>query len=149
MSFSGDNAYRYLHKMAVEIGSRPSGSESEKRAAEWILSEFQHLGLNAHLDEFDAINGRVISKKLEVLEPYQEELGCEASPLSGSTPPDGVTGELLYLDSYDEECLTESVEGKVVLTSWQPPQQGCGHEDPDEVQAPSSHRHRVEPEADG
>jgi len=120
MVFSGENAYKYLQKMAVEIGPRPSDSEAEKRTAEWIRSEFLHLGPDAKIEEFDVTSGRVTSKKLEVLEPYQEDVGCEVSPLSGSTGPDGVTGEVIYLDNYDEEFLSEAVTGKIVLTSGQP-----------------------------
>jgi Iap family predicted aminopeptidase len=120
MVFSGENAYKYLQKLAVEIGSRPSGSEAERKAAEWIRSEFLRLGLDAKIEEFDVTSGRVLSKKLEVMEPYIEEVNCEVSPLSGSTGPDGVTGEVIYVDNYDEECLTEAVTGKIILTSGQP-----------------------------
>jgi len=118
--FSGENAYKYLYKLAVEIGSRPSGSESEKKTAEWIQSEFLRLGLDAKIEEFDVTSSRVLSKKLEVVEPYLEEVCCEVSPLSGSTGPDGVTGEVVYLDNYDEECITDAVSGKIILTSGQP-----------------------------
>ena len=120
MSFSGEKAFGYMKKLAVDIGSRPSGTDAERRSAEWILEEFKKLGLDAGIEEFDAFTGRVIAKKLEVLKPYKAEVACEAMPLSGSTDTEGVTGDLIYLDSYDEEYITGEVEGKIILTSGQP-----------------------------
>jgi hypothetical protein len=120
LSFSGEKAFEYMRKLAVEIGSRPSGTEAERRSAEWIYSELVRLGLDAKIEEFDAFTGSIIAKKLEVLEPYKAEVVCEVMPLSGSTGVSGVTGDLLYLDSYDEEYISEVVEGKIIITSGPP-----------------------------
>ena len=109
-----------MKKLAVDIGSRPSGTDAERRSAEWILSEFKRLGLDARIEEFDAFTGSVKAKKLEVLEPYRAEVPCEVMPLSGGTGPKGVTGGVLHLDSYDEEYITADVEGKIIVTSGQP-----------------------------
>ena len=120
MSFSGEKAFEYVKKLAVDIGSRPSGTDAERRSAEWILSEFKRLGLDARIEEFDAFTGSVKAKRLEVLEPYRAEVPCEVMPLSGGTGPKGVTGGVLHLDSYDEEYITADVEGKIIVTSGQP-----------------------------
>ena len=115
--FDGKNAYKYLEKMAVEIGTRPSGSVEEKKAAEWIEAEFKTMGLKTKIQEFEMTTAKVVAQKIEVLEPYKEEVTCEVMPLSGSTGPEGVTGELIYLESASEEYLTPEVEGKILLTS--------------------------------
>ncbi|MBN1683779.1 M20/M25/M40 family metallo-hydrolase [Candidatus Bathyarchaeota archaeon] len=120
MNFNGDNAYSYLKKLAVDLGPRPSGTEAERKAAEWILNEFKTMGLKTNLDEFEVVTGKVVSQKLEVLEPYKMEINCEVMPLSGSTGPEGITGELLYLDTYDEEYISNDVEGKIIITAGQP-----------------------------
>jgi hypothetical protein len=117
MMFNGDRAYNDLKKLAVDIGPRPSGTEAEKRAAEWIASEFEAMGLETRIDEFETSTGKVISKKLTIMEPYEEEVNCEVMPLSGSTGPEGITGELTYIETCDEEYLTPSITGKMVLTS--------------------------------
>ena len=49
--FDGKNAFKYLEHMAVHIGTRPSGSEEEKKAAEWIESEFKAMGLKLHQEK--------------------------------------------------------------------------------------------------
>jgi aminopeptidase YwaD len=120
LSFSGEKAYGYLKRLAVDIGSRPSGTDMERKSAEWILSEFKKMGLDARIEEFDAFTGKVIAQKLEVLNPYKGEVACEVMPLSGSTSSKGVIGDLIYLDSYDEEYITSEVKGKIILTSGVP-----------------------------
>jgi len=118
--FDSDRSFRDLKKLAVEIGTRPSGRDGEREAARWIASEFESIGLRTTVEEFDVPTGRVVSKKLEVLEPYREEIGCEVMPLFGSTGPDGVVGDLVYLEVPDEEYLTPDVTGKIILTSRRP-----------------------------
>lgn len=120
MSFSGERAFEYVKKLAVDIGSRPSGTDAERRSADWILSEFKRLGLDARIEEFEAYTGSVKAKKLEVLEPYKAEIPCEVMPLSGGTGAKGVIGDLLYLDSYDEEYITPEVCGRIIITSGLP-----------------------------
>ena len=120
MNFSGENAFEYMKRLAVDIGPRPSGTDTERKSAEWILSQFKKMGLDAKIEEFDAFTGKVIAQKLEVLTPYKAEVACEAMPLSGSTDAKGVTGDLIYLDSYDEEYITSEVKGKIILTSGPP-----------------------------
>lgn len=118
--FNGERAFKHLEKLAVEIGTRPSGSEEERKAAEYIASEFKALGLETTLQEFEVTTGKVVSKHLEVLEPYSEEVACEVMPLYGSTGPDGVAGDLIYLESIDEAYLSPEVSGKIIMTSGRP-----------------------------
>jgi len=115
--FNGERAFGYLRKLAVEIGTRPSGSEKERKAAEYIASEFKALGLETTVQEFEATTGEVVSKRLEVLEPYYEEVTCEGMPLYGSTGSEGVVGDLVYLEGTEEEYLTPEVSGKIIMTS--------------------------------
>jgi len=120
LMFDGKRAFKQLERLAVGIGTRPSGSEEEKRAAEYIASEFRALGLETRLEEFEATTGRVVSKGLEVLEPYRENVQCEVMPLYGSTGPEGVVGDLIHIDTPDEEHLTPDITGRVILTSGTP-----------------------------
>jgi acetylornithine deacetylase/succinyl-diaminopimelate desuccinylase-like protein len=120
LSFNGEKAFEYLEKLSVDIGTRPSGTDEERKSAEWILSELKKLGLDAWIEEFDAFTGKVTAQKLEVTEPFNREIKCEVMPLSGSTSPNGVTGDIIHLDSYDEEYITEDVKGKIIVTSGSP-----------------------------
>jgi len=114
--FSGKKAFKHLKVLAEDIGPRDSGSEMERKAAEYITSEFEALGLETHYHKFEADWGQVINQSLEVLEPYHERIDCRALPLSGGTKPDGVNGELLYLESVAEETITPEIDGKILMT---------------------------------
>jgi acetylornithine deacetylase/succinyl-diaminopimelate desuccinylase-like protein len=56
--FDGEKAFKYIEKLAVDIGTRPSGSEAEKEAADWIASEFKALGLKTSIEEFEVHRGK-------------------------------------------------------------------------------------------
>jgi aminopeptidase YwaD len=114
--FNGKKAYKHLKVLAEEIGPRDSGSEMERKAAEYIASEFIALGLETSFQEFEVDWGQVKNQGLKVLEPYQKEIQCNALPLSGGTPPEGVTGDLLYLESVVEETITPEIDGKILMT---------------------------------
>ena len=115
--FDGERAFEHLRKLAVEIGPRPSGSEEERKAAEYIASEFRTMGLKTEVQEFEITTGVVRAKKLEVLAPYTEEVVCEAMAMTGSSPPQGVVGDIIYLEATDDEYITPEVAGRVILTS--------------------------------
>jgi len=115
--FNGERAFKDLEKLAVEIGPRPGGSEAEDKAVEYIASEFESLGLETSVQEFAISSGRVVSKCLKIVEPFEEEIDCEAMTLMGDTGPEGVEGELIYLETTDEEYLKPNITGKIVITS--------------------------------
>ena len=114
--FSGIKAFKHLKFLAEDIGPRDSGSEMERKAAEYITSEFESLGLKTYYHEFEVDWGRVKNQSLKVLEPYNEQIDCRALPLSGGTKPEGVTGELIYLESVVEETITSEIDGKILMT---------------------------------
>ncbi|HUS79480.1 MAG TPA: M20/M25/M40 family metallo-hydrolase [Patescibacteria group bacterium] len=114
--FNGEKAFKHLEKLAVEIGSRNSGSENERKAAEYIESEFRALGLKTWLQEFEVETGEAVKQSLLVLEPYHEEIECSALPLAGGTGPEGVEGELVYIESVSEEYIGPEIDGKVIMT---------------------------------
>jgi hypothetical protein len=62
--FDEDRAYSHLRKLAVDIGSRDSGSENERKASEYIASEFRGLGLKTTVQEFPVQTGDRKSTRL-------------------------------------------------------------------------------------
>ncbi len=114
--FNSDRAYMDLEKLALEIGPRPAGSKAEAEAVKYIVSEFESLGLKTTVQEFEITTGKVLSKRFSVVEPYHEEFACEAMALMGDTGPEGVDGELIYLETTDEEYLTPEITDKIVVS---------------------------------
>lgn len=51
-AFSGQRAYETVQWLAETIGSRPAGSETEKRAADGLIERLQHIGYEVELQPF-------------------------------------------------------------------------------------------------
>ena len=54
--FDSARAMEHLHYLAVELGSRPAGSEEERQAASYISNEFESLGYDVSTQGFDGRN---------------------------------------------------------------------------------------------
>jgi hypothetical protein len=115
--FSGEKAFKHIEKLAVEIGPRQGGYDEDRLAADYIESEFKKLGLKTWRQEFEIKTGRTKAQKLEILEPYTETVECEGMSMIGETGPDGVEGELIRIETTDEEYLSPEIEGKIVVTN--------------------------------
>ncbi len=115
LQFDGERAYQHLQYLCLDIGSRLGGSEGERKAAAYIADYFRSLGLATRLQEFSVRTYSVIENRLEVLDPPLGEIPCEIQCMNSDTPPEGITGEVVYVDSGAEEEVTPAVEGKIVL----------------------------------
>jgi len=115
--FSGEKAFKHIEKLAVEIGPRQGGYDEDRLAADYIESEFKKLGLKTWRQEFEIKTGRTTAQRLEILEPYTETVECEAMSMIGETGPDGVEGELIRIETTDEEYLSPEIAGKIVVTN--------------------------------
>ena len=115
--FDGEKAFKHIEKLAVEIGARPGGSPEDQLAAKYIKKYFENLGLETSIQEFEIKTGYTVNQLMEVIKPYHESVSCEGMSLIGQTGPDGITGELVYIETTDEEYLTPEITGKIVITS--------------------------------
>lgn len=115
--FNGEKAFKHIEKLAVEIGPRQGGYKEDRLAAEYIESEFKKLGLKTWRQRFEIRTGRTTAQRLEILEPYTEAVECEGMSMIGVSGPEGVEGELIRIETTDEEYLTPEIEGKIVVTN--------------------------------
>ena len=115
--FDGEKAFKHIEKLAVEIGARPGGSIEDQRAAEYIKQYFEGLGLDTSIQEFEIKTGYTVNQFLEVTKPYSETIACEGMSMIGQTGPEGIIGELIHLETTDEEYLTPEITGKIVVTT--------------------------------
>lgn len=113
--FDGKMAYDYLHHLAVEIGGRLGGSDSERQAAAYIAEHFRSLGLAVRRQEFPVLTYAEQEGRLEVLSPALGEIPCEVTWLTADTPPEGIEGDVVFLDSGSEEEIGPEVADKIVL----------------------------------
>src|SRR3989441_4577223 len=117
-----------------------AGTERSRHVAELILARFRSFGLDAKIEEFEALMPRPVSRTLELLAPERytaalEEPTLAEDPTSGQKDqqlptfnaysPDGdVTGELVYVnygvpaDYHVLDSLGISVRGKIVIARY-------------------------------
>ncbi len=116
--FEGKRAFNHIKKLAVEIGARTAGSKEDQAAGEYIKSYFEGLGLDTSVQEFEIETGYMKNAALEVLKPYSESIKCEGMSMLGQTGPEGIEGELIRIETTDEEYLTPEITGKIVITNF-------------------------------
>ncbi len=105
----GLNHVRYL---AETIGKRPTGSLSERRAAEYQCKQLQKWGCEGVRTETFAARGW----DFETCTVYCDELGyIEALPIefSASTPAGGMEAELVICEKPD--IMAEQISGRIAL----------------------------------
>jgi aminopeptidase YwaD len=115
MQFDGERAYKHVEYLSTNIGARVSGTEGEKKAAEYVQSEFESNGLKTQVLSFEAQNEAAIAQKLEIIEPPLGEIPC--LPLVGTpdTPQGGLSAELVFVEGLYEPQVGPHVEGKIVI----------------------------------
>jgi carboxypeptidase Q len=110
-------AYERLAELTDRFGHRFSGSESLERAIDWILEEMRNDGLANVRGEPVTVPRWVRGQESATLiEPRQ--LAMPMLGLGGSiaTPPEGITAEVLVVESYEElERRAAEARGKIVL----------------------------------
>src|ERR671912_262260 len=125
----------YMEAMAGD--SHVAGQPSSKRVADYALAKFKSFGLDAKLEEFEAMMPWPLETRVELVAPQKYELRIKEpvlpeDPDSGDQTPlynaysgDGdVTGEVVYVNygmPADFERLKEmgiSVKGKIVLARY-------------------------------
>jgi Zn-dependent M28 family amino/carboxypeptidase len=110
-SFDVDSAYGFMERLVKDIGNRESGTDSERRAAEQIKAWFEEFGLaNIHVDEFEVQTSRILREEATL--PDGKPLACTAVGNSLSTPPEGVEGDVVLLESTSPEAL-KGIENKI------------------------------------
>ncbi len=125
--------------IALSTVPHEAGTERSHHVAEMILARFRSFGLDASIEQFEALMPRPTSRSLELVGPEQyvallKEPALSEDPTSGQTDqlptfnaysPDGdVTGDLVFVnygipDDYRVlDSLGISVRGKIVIAKY-------------------------------
>src|SRR5690242_12706138 len=109
-AFSGPSARSFVDGLAVTIGSRPVGSDNNRRAQQYLLDQYRQLGYQADLQPFTVTNYDDRGSTLTV-----GGKSFVATTLQYSTADD-VTGDLVEAGlGRPEDYEDAGVAGKVVL----------------------------------
>jgi Zn-dependent M28 family amino/carboxypeptidase len=122
-ALNDDYAYRQVAHLTENIGPRPSGSPQAHAAAEYVAAELRQLGLEVRLQPV-AVTHWIRGAETATLVEYPgmvpgttQKIVLTALGGSSSTPPDGLTADVVTVNTFDELTALgrDKVAGKIVL----------------------------------
>jgi hypothetical protein len=129
---SDNHAWDIVEGLTTEVGPRLAGTEAEARARDWAVKKLTAMGFaNVRVEPFDMAVWERGHESAAIIAPFPQPMVVAALGNSGSTGPDGVTGEIVAFDSVD--ALTAApddlVRGKIVFVDHAMPanQDGSGY----------------------
>jgi Zn-dependent M28 family amino/carboxypeptidase len=122
-ALNDDYGYRQLAHLTENIGPRPSGSPQARAASEYVAAELRKLGLEVRLEPVTIphwVRGPETAALVEypgMVPNTTQKVVLTALGGSSSTTPDGLTADVVTVDTFDElEALgRDKVAGKIVL----------------------------------
>lgn len=97
----------------MEFTPIPSGSPQEMQAIQFLKSKLEEYGLHPKILRYDAYISIPKRALLEVLTPKCMEVKCTPYRQVGTTGPQGVEGDVMYIPP--EEIGVAECKGKIVL----------------------------------
>lgn len=132
-ALAGDSyAWDITEGLTTEVGPRLAGTEAEARARDWAVKKLTALGFsNVRVETFDMPVWSRGRESAAILAPFPQPMAVAALGGSGSTAPEGVTGDIVAFDSVDalRAAPDELVRGKIVFIDHAMPanQDGSGY----------------------
>jgi hypothetical protein len=125
-------AWDIVEGLTTEVGARLAGTEAEARARDWAVRKLIAMGFsNVRVEPFDMPVWTRGRESAEIIAPFPQHMVVAALGNSGSTGPEGVTGEIVAFDSVDalRAAADEVVRGKIVFVDHRMPanQDGSGY----------------------
>jgi carboxypeptidase Q len=122
-ALTDDYAYRQVAHLTDNIGPRGIGSPQAAAAVQYVADELRKLGLEVRLEEVKVPHWMRGVETAELVEYPGQAPGTSQkivlTALGGNTPtpPDGITAEVVVVNSFDElkSLGREKVAGKIVL----------------------------------
>lgn len=112
-----NDSWLKMEVLCDEIGHRLSGSIGLEKAIAWAADQMKKDGLeNVRLEPVMVPKWVRGSESLTLLEPRKDELFMIGLGGSVSTPPEGITAQVIAVrDEAELEAVTDRVKGKIVL----------------------------------
>jgi hypothetical protein len=101
----------------MELTPIHSGSEEEEAAFQFLKYKLEEYGLEPEMIRYDAYISDPKYAKLEILQPLEMELKCTPYRQVGTTGPEGIEGEVIYIAP--EDMGRAACRDKIVLCEQQ------------------------------
>ncbi len=113
-------AHDIAESLADEVGPRLAGSAGDPLAVAWAQRTMRELGLaNVHTEAVMVPVWKRGVETAQITEPVRQSLAVTALGWSGATPKEGITAEVLEVESL--EALTnlskDSAKGKIIFAN--------------------------------
>ncbi len=113
MEPSAQRAYDHVKALSADIGSRPTGADGERKAAEYISAQFKSYGYSVSLQDFSFPFFRDNGSTLEVTSPIQESFTPKTMAFSKGDEVEGVVA-FAGLGRSEDLALVD-LKGKIAL----------------------------------
>ncbi|MFW5934291.1 MAG: M28 family peptidase [Halolamina sp.] len=110
------------HVDAFDGTARISGTDDEWEASEYVVETLREYGCEAELLEFEGYISVPEDARVDVTVPTRETFDeAITTSFGASTPPSGVSGEVVRVDDVTEEAVAAAdLEGKIAFTTGLP-----------------------------
>ena len=131
-ALADDYAWDITEGLTTEVGPRLAGTEAEARARDWAVARLKALGFaNVRVEPFDMPVWTRGPEAAEIVAPFPQRLVVAALGNSATTPPEGITGEVVGFDTLEQlnAAPDSAVRGRIVFVSHAMPrtQDGSGY----------------------
>ncbi|MEA3081803.1 MAG: carboxypeptidase, partial [Sphingomonadales bacterium] len=125
-------AWDVVEGLTTEVGQRLAATEAEARGRDWAVRRLTAMGFaNVHVEPFTMPVWTRGAEGAEIVSPFPQKLAIAALGYSGSTGPEGVTGQIAYFPTVDalRAAPDSEVAGKIVFIDhhMMPAQDGSGY----------------------
>ena len=111
-------AYDVVESVTTEVGPRLAGTQAEARAREWAVDLLNQLGFDeVRVEPFQVPLWERHIERGRILTPAEQPLVLVGLGGSASTPPEGVVGEVLRVESPEALAALsdDSAAGKIIF----------------------------------
>lgn len=115
-SLDTEKSVEHIKWLTDNTPNRISGMGQDRKAAEYIINKMSEYGLETRMLEFETYNSHPIYSELKVVSPNTTIIRSLPCCHIASTPPEGITLELLYVGAGGEnDYIGKDARGKAVL----------------------------------
>lgn len=110
-------AWNRIASLTDRFGPRFTGTPALEQAIDWIVAEMERDGLaNARTEEVRVPHWDRGTESAELVSPRRAPLSMLGLGMSVGTPPEGITAEVLVVESFDElHARAGEARGRIVL----------------------------------